>query len=114
MADLNASEQFALARSSVFTGRLQTLLGQYARAVKNGTVSNPSAASIALADAVQLDPGRMAGLIAISIVSDGSVKGAITSGSGDTLNTNLADTGNPSLDGVIQSIWNSGAWNRLI
>jgi hypothetical protein len=114
MADLTAAQMKELAGSTLFTGRLQILLGQYAKAVKNGTVSSPSAASIGLADAVQLDPGRMSGLIAVSIVSDGTIKAAAVSGSGNTTDTAIGDYGSPSLDGIIQSIWNSGAWNRLI
>ncbi len=111
MADLTAAQMKDLAGSTLFTGRLQILLGQYAKAVKNGAVSSPSAASVALADAVQLDPGRMSGLIAVSIVSDGGIKQNAISGSGNTTDTDRTDG---QLDGIIQAVWNSGAWNRLI
>lgn len=99
---------FALARSDVFTGRLQYLLGRYAKAVETGSGSQ-TPKSRALAGRVGSDPGGMAGKIAISLVSDGNVSG---SNNGAT----PPDSGktDAQLDAVIQSVWNSGAWDDIL
>lgn len=99
---------FDLARSTVFTGRLQYLLCRYAKAVMSGSGSQ-TPTSRQLASRVQSDPGGMAGKIAVCLVSDGGISG--TSNGGTPPDSTKTD---PQLDGVIQSVWNSGALDGVL
>lgn len=99
---------FALAQSTLFTGRLQYLLDRYAKAIETGQGSQ-TVASRELAGRVGSDPGGMAGKIAVSLVSDGGVTG--TSNGASPADSTLTDA---QLDGIIQAIWNSGAWNDVL
>lgn len=103
---------FKLARSSQFTARLQYLLCRYAKSIAQGSGSQ-SPESKALAGRVLSDPGRYAGLIALSLVSDGGVSGSITGTPPDYVDGDSSKT-DGDLDGVINAIWTSGAWNSVI
>lgn len=99
---------FALSQSTLFTGRLQYLLERYAKSVETGAGSQ-TVGSRVLAGRVQSDPGDMAGKIAVSLVSDGTVTG--TNNGATPPDSSLTDT---QLDGVIQAVWNSGAWDNVL
>lgn len=107
-----AVSAFALARSDVFTGRLQYLLGQYAKvcAVAGTNTMQGRAASKVLASRILSDPGGMTGKLAVSFVSDGGVRGTATGGPPPT-DSSLSDD---ALDGIVQAIWNSGAWDNVL
>lgn len=108
---LSALQQDQLGYSTVFTGRLKVILGEYAKYVQTAPIGGViTQASKDLATRIQSDPGSMAGKIAVSIVSDGGIKGSTLTGTLPTVDTTKTD---PELDGIVQAVWNSGAWNNI-
>lgn len=100
---------FKMARADQFTARLQVLLCRYAKTIQSGGVPSASVPSKNLAARVLSDPGSMAGKIAINLVSDGGITGTYAAGPPEDSTKTDAQ-----LDGVIQAVWNSGAWDNIL
>lgn len=106
---VNAAQGIQLAQSPVFTGRLQVLLCQYAQVI--AVDANASALRKNLANRILSDPGGMTGKLAVAFVSHPNIEAATLTGTGATLDITDNDA---AIDGVIQSVMNSGVWDNVI
>lgn len=106
---VNAHEAIDLCQSAKFTGRLQVLLCQYAKVVAIDAAASQARKN--LANRILSDPGGMTGKLAVSLVSHGNIKAATLTGAGATLDVTESDA---AMDGLVQTIVNSGVWDNVV